>query len=162
MIEVSHVSKIYESAAGPVTVLRDLDLKVGVAETVAIVGPSGSGKTTLLNLLGALDQPSTGTVTIGGAVAIDGPTLFLQGALLLLGGVSLLLIGERTVEKGGAFVSQAAITVGSQKDMRQAGSQPGATDVYPLTVFALGGMLMFVSAVVFMLFLLLIVYMTMG
>jgi NADH-quinone oxidoreductase subunit N len=91
-------------------------------------------------------ERGTRTVTIGGAVAIDGPTLFLQGALLVLGGVSLLLIGERTVEAGGAFVSQAAITVGSQKDMRQAGSQPGATEVYPLTVFALGGMLLFVSA----------------
>ena len=66
MIELSRVSKSYESPAGPVAVLRDLDLKVGEAETVAIVGPSGSGKTTLLNLLGALDQPSAGTVTIDG------------------------------------------------------------------------------------------------
>ena len=86
------------------------------------------------------------TITIGGAVAVDGPTLFLQGSILVLGAVSLLLIGERTIEKGGAFVSQAAITVGSQKDMRQAGSEPGATEVYPLTVFALGGMLLFVAA----------------
>jgi NADH-quinone oxidoreductase subunit N len=88
----------------------------------------------------------TRTVTIGGAVAVDGPTLFLQGSLLVLGAVSLLLIGERAVERGGAFVAQAAITVGSQKDMRQAGGQPGATEVYPLTMFALGGMLLFVSA----------------
>ena len=91
-------------------------------------------------------ERGTRAVTIGGAVAIDGPTLFLQGALLLLGGVSLLLIGERSVELGGPFVAQAAITVGSQKDLRQAASQPGATEVYPLTVFALGGMLLFVSA----------------
>jgi lipoprotein-releasing system ATP-binding protein len=66
MIEVSRVSKIYESPAGTVTVLRDLDLKVGAAETVAIVGPSGSGKTTLLNLLGALDQPTAGSIAIDG------------------------------------------------------------------------------------------------
>jgi NADH-quinone oxidoreductase subunit N len=91
-------------------------------------------------------ERGTRTVTIGGAVAIDGPTLFLQGSLLVLGAVSLLLIGERAVEPGGAFVSQAAVTVGSQKDMRQAGGQPGATEVYPLTMFALGGMLLFVSA----------------
>jgi NADH-quinone oxidoreductase subunit N len=88
----------------------------------------------------------TRTVTIGGAFAVDGPTLFLQGALLALGAVSLLLIGERSIEKGGEFVSQAAITVGSQKDLRQAGGDPGATEVYPLTVFALAGMLLFVSA----------------
>ncbi|GGN47334.1 NADH-quinone oxidoreductase subunit N [Actinoplanes campanulatus] len=91
-------------------------------------------------------QRGTRTVTIGGAVAVDGPTLFLQGSILVLGGVSLLLIGERSIEKGGAFVSQAAVTVGSQKDLQQAGGRPGATEVYPLTVFALGGMLLFVAA----------------
>lgn len=66
MIEVSRLTKTYESPAGPVAVLRELDLTVGAAEAVAIVGPSGSGKTTLLNLLGALDQPTSGTITIGG------------------------------------------------------------------------------------------------
>lgn len=66
MIEVARVSKIYESPAGPVTVLRDLDLTVAAAESVAIIGPSGSGKTTLLNLLGALDQPTSGTIAIDG------------------------------------------------------------------------------------------------
>lgn len=71
MIDVTHVSKSYESPAGPVAVLRDVDLRVGAGEAVAIVGPSGSGKTTLLNLLGALDQPSGGSITIDG-VAISG------------------------------------------------------------------------------------------
>lgn len=71
MIEVSHVSKTYESPGGPVAVLRDLDLRVAAGESVAIVGPSGSGKTTLLNLLGALDQPSSGSIAIGG-VALAG------------------------------------------------------------------------------------------
>jgi NADH-quinone oxidoreductase subunit N len=91
-------------------------------------------------------QHDTRKITIGGAVAVDGPTVFLQGALLVLGAVSLMLIGERSIERGGPFVSQAAITVGSEKDLRQAGDQPGATEVYPLTVFALGGMLLFVAA----------------
>ena len=71
MIEVTSVSKTYESPAGPVAVLRDLDLRVSAGETVAIAGPSGSGKTTLLNLLGALDQPSSGTIAIDG-VALGG------------------------------------------------------------------------------------------
>lgn len=66
MIEASRISKHYDSPAGPVSVLRELDLHVGPAETVAIIGPSGSGKTTLLNLLGALDQPSSGTLRIDG------------------------------------------------------------------------------------------------
>lgn len=71
MIDVARVSKEYDSPAGPVAVLRELDLKVGAGETVAIVGPSGSGKTTLLNLLGALDQPTGGSIAIDG-VAIGG------------------------------------------------------------------------------------------
>ena len=66
MIEASRVSKSYESPAGPVSVLRDLDLRVGAGESAAIIGPSGSGKTTLLNLLGALDQPSSGSIRVGG------------------------------------------------------------------------------------------------
>jgi ABC-type lipoprotein export system ATPase subunit len=66
MIEVSRVTKTYDSPAGPVAVLRDLDLQVAAGESVAIVGPSGSGKTTLLNLLGALDQPTSGSIAIDG------------------------------------------------------------------------------------------------
>ncbi|MEU8659511.1 NADH-quinone oxidoreductase subunit NuoN [Actinoplanes philippinensis] len=98
------------------------------------------------SLVAVVLERGTRTITIGGAVAVDGPTLFLQGSILVLGGVSLMLIGERSIERGGVFVSQAAVTVGSQKDAQQAGGQPGATEVYPLSVFALGGMLLFVAA----------------
>jgi len=71
MIEAAQVSKTFESPAGPVTVLNELNLQVSASEAVAIIGPSGSGKTTLLNLLGALDQPSTGSITIGGQAIND-------------------------------------------------------------------------------------------
>ena len=66
MINVSGVSKVYDSPAGQVSVLNNLDLQVAAGEAVSIVGPSGSGKTTLLNILGALDSPSAGKVEIGG------------------------------------------------------------------------------------------------
>jgi len=85
-------------------------------------------------------------VTIGGAVAVDGPTLFLQGAIILLSVVALLLIGERSVEAGGAFVAQAAVPVGSELDRAQTERTAGATEVYPLTLFAVTGMLLFVAA----------------
>ncbi|MBY8871892.1 NADH-quinone oxidoreductase subunit NuoN [Micromonospora sp. PLK6-60] len=88
----------------------------------------------------------TRLVTIGGAIAVDGPTLFLQGAILILAAMALLLIGERSVERGGYFVAQAAVTAESADDRRQAEGASGATEVYPLTTFAIGGMLIFVSA----------------
>jgi NADH-quinone oxidoreductase subunit N len=87
----------------------------------------------------------TEVVTAGGAVAIDGPALFMQGSLLLFGFLGLLLMAERRVEPGGAFVAQAAVPVGSQADLRQA-SATSATEVFPLALFALGGMALFLAA----------------
>jgi len=68
LVELSGVSKVYDSPSGtdPVVVLRDLDLKVGAGESLAVGGPAGSGKSTLLNLIGALEQPTDGTVTVDG------------------------------------------------------------------------------------------------
>lgn len=79
------------------------------------------------------------------ALAFDGPALFLQGTLIVLGVVAVLLMADRTIEAGGPFVAQAAIPVGSEADRRQV-RQAGATEVFPLTIFALTGMLLFVAA----------------
>ena len=84
--------------------------------------------------------------TAGGAIVIDNVSLFLQGTLLLLGFVAVLMFGERSLERGGPFVPQAAVTVGSDKDRELAATEGGATEVYPLVLFSLGGMLLFVSA----------------
>ncbi len=62
------VSKVYDQGPQPVEVLRDIDLHVAPGERLAIVGRSGSGKSTLLNILGGLDQPSSGEVRVGGEV----------------------------------------------------------------------------------------------
>lgn len=71
MIRARKVCKTYQSPAGPLPVLRDLDLEVGASESASIVGPSGSGKTTLLNLLGALDRPSSGSIEVDGKVVSE-------------------------------------------------------------------------------------------
>jgi NADH-quinone oxidoreductase subunit N len=85
-------------------------------------------------------------LTAAGAVAVDGPALFLQGTIIVLALMSFLVIGERSLDKGGPFVAQAAITIGSERDRVQEEREPGGTEVYPLAMFAVGGMLLFVAA----------------
>ncbi|MGR6999887.1 NADH-quinone oxidoreductase subunit NuoN [Yinghuangia aomiensis] len=82
-----------------------------------------------------------------GAVAVDGPALFLQGTLLLLGIVSVLMIAERRLEPGGdAFAAQAAAAPGSAQEREATAAGLHQTEVFPLTMFALGGMLLFPAA----------------
>jgi lipoprotein-releasing system ATP-binding protein len=66
MLAVTHVSKSYPTPRGDLRVLTDVSLSLNRGEAVAIMGPSGSGKSTLLYILGALDPPSSGTVTLDG------------------------------------------------------------------------------------------------
>jgi len=62
IVLVKRLEKTYQTARGPLTLFRDLDLQVEAGELVAVVGQSGAGKSTLLHILGALDAPSAGTV----------------------------------------------------------------------------------------------------
>ncbi len=65
-VEVSQVSKSYQTAAEEVHALREVDWQVDAGEGLAIIGPSGCGKTTLLNLVGGVDRPSKGRIVVGG------------------------------------------------------------------------------------------------
>jgi putative ABC transport system ATP-binding protein len=66
IIQVSHLSKIYSTAAGETIALNDVSFTIQRGEFVAIMGPSGSGKSTLMHLLGCLDTPSSGTYILDG------------------------------------------------------------------------------------------------
>ena len=66
VIRLAHLGKHYETRAGPVPVLKDVNLDIEPAEFVAIMGPSGSGKSTLMSILGCLDAPSDGTYVFEG------------------------------------------------------------------------------------------------
>ncbi|MBN1306886.1 MAG: ABC transporter ATP-binding protein [Chitinispirillaceae bacterium] len=66
IIELKGVTKTFNAAAVPINAVQGVDLTVDEGEFAAIVGPSGSGKTTLLNLIGGLDEPTSGSIVIGG------------------------------------------------------------------------------------------------
>jgi lipoprotein-releasing system ATP-binding protein len=66
MLEASRVSKEYPAPGGALRVLEDVSLKLERGDAVAVMGPSGSGKSTLLYVLGALETPTSGTVTLDG------------------------------------------------------------------------------------------------
>ena len=66
LIQVRDLDKIYKRGGEEIHVLQGLNLSVGKGEFVAFMGPSGSGKTTLLNLLGGLDVPTRGSITVDG------------------------------------------------------------------------------------------------
>jgi putative ABC transport system ATP-binding protein len=66
LIEIRDLSKVYERGRQKVEVLHHIDLDVDEGDFLALMGPSGSGKTTLLNLIGGLDVPTGGTISVGG------------------------------------------------------------------------------------------------
>jgi NADH-quinone oxidoreductase subunit N len=103
-----------------------------------------------LGLIGALVAvvllAGTERLAAAGSVAVDGPTLFLQGTLLVLSIAALLLIAERGIEAGSAFAPQAAAIPGSAHERTAIATGMVQTEVFPLTMFAVGGMLLFPAA----------------
>lgn len=76
-IRIEHVSKHYIRGGEIVPVLNDIHFDIGHGEFLALMGPSGSGKSTLLNLIAGLDQPSAGSIRVGGSdiASLDDATL---------------------------------------------------------------------------------------
>ena len=66
LVEIRNLSKVYTRGAQKIEVLHHVNLDIGKGDFLALMGPSGSGKTTLLNLIGGLDSPTEGTLTVAG------------------------------------------------------------------------------------------------
>jgi len=116
------------------------DVRHPVQVAVALVGTLGGLVTSLL-LAGERQ------VTAGGALAVDGPAVFLQATIAGLGALSLLLFAERSLDPArSAFVAAAAVPAGSPRDRELMTAPRVQTEVYPLTTFAIGGMMLFVAA----------------
>ncbi|MGH3154977.1 MAG: NADH-quinone oxidoreductase subunit NuoN, partial [Streptosporangiaceae bacterium] len=88
---------------------------------------------------------AAGRIAAMGAVAVDRPTLFIQGTILVLAFVSVLLIAESSHDVS-PFVAQAAAVPGSAEEREGLLAGITHTEVYPLTLFAIGGMLLFPAA----------------
>ncbi|PWT90553.1 MAG: ABC transporter ATP-binding protein [Blastocatellia bacterium] len=71
MISLQHITKTYVTPAGQFFALRNVNLDIKAGEFVGLVGKSGSGKSTLLNIVGGIDQPSSGVVVVNGSAIQD-------------------------------------------------------------------------------------------
>jgi putative ABC transport system ATP-binding protein len=71
LISLTHVTKFYSQGTVAVVALRDVSLSIDAGECVAVMGSSGSGKSTLLNLIGCIDVPTHGTVSIDGRLTTN-------------------------------------------------------------------------------------------
>ena len=66
MLDVRALTKSYPTPRGPLSILDRVSFTLAAGESLCVVGPSGSGKSTLLNVLGGLEPPTSGTVTLEG------------------------------------------------------------------------------------------------
>jgi putative ABC transport system ATP-binding protein len=73
LVQVRGVHKTFFRGGEKIDVLQGLDVAVAKGEFLALMGPSGSGKSTLLNLIGGLDRPTAGSITVGGVSITDLP-----------------------------------------------------------------------------------------
>jgi NADH-quinone oxidoreductase subunit N len=88
-------------------------------------------------------SPSGNDPLFAGSLAIDGTGLFFQGTICVLAIMAALLIAERSVDVGSPIVASAAVVVGSPADRRLSGTDRVQTEVFPLLLFAVSGMLVF-------------------
>jgi len=121
VLKVENLVKVFESTAGTVAALRGINLTVRKGEFVSIVGPSGSGKSTLLHLIGALDRPTSGSVSIRGVDVFsmsDSELATMRNYLIGFIFQSYNLINRTTVMKNVMLPSIVSGMNGEERDRR--------------------------------------------
>ncbi|OXM59236.1 NADH-quinone oxidoreductase subunit NuoN [Amycolatopsis vastitatis] len=117
--------------------------RFGIQVGLSLLAIIGAGVALIVYATG--NAPAAGVTTFSKSISIDRPALFLWGTLLALAFGAVLLISDRVVEPGGALVAQAGIRPGTVQDRAQTATVM-QTEVFPLTLFALGGMMAFCAA----------------
>ena len=121
IIDAHNVSKTYNKKMVPVKALQDVHVHIEEGEFVALVGPSGSGKSTLLNMIGGLDEPTTGTVFVDGVEITQLPeNKLIDFRLHNIGFVfqSFNLIPVLTAKENIGFVLQLQDTPRDEREKR--------------------------------------------
>ncbi len=137
MIELADVHLTLPSAAGPVAILRGVDLDVDAGDSVSVVGPSGSGKSSLMSIVGGIERPSGGRVVVDGVdlatLDEDGLALFRRDRVGILF-QSFHLIGTMTALENVALplelAGDAAAFAGAAALLREVGLEHRLTH-YP-------------------------------
>jgi NADH-quinone oxidoreductase subunit N len=114
---------------------------------VAIVAALVATVWVALDLKPRGDGAGFGSIAVEGAIAVDGPAVFLWGTLLVMSLISVLLFAERALEGGiTAFAGQAAALPGTEAEREASTKGLEHTEVFPLALFAVTGMLLFPAA----------------
>jgi len=122
-------------------------LRYLIQTALAVLGVLGALVATItvgLNLKPLADGTAFGAIAAEGAIAVDGPSIFIWGTLLAMSLVSVLLFAERHLEGGvTAFAGQAAALPGTEAERQASTLGLEHTEVFPLMMFSLGGMMLF-------------------
>ncbi|MDH6134021.1 NADH-quinone oxidoreductase subunit N [Kitasatospora sp. MAA4] len=125
--------------------------RYGVQVALALSGLIASFAAVVVLAADGYGSTKSGLLAMG-SVALDGPALFLQGVILLAAVVSVLMYAERRLDPrvegvaSDAFTAQGAATPGGEQERLATKAGFASTEVYPLTLFAVGGMLLFPAA----------------
>ena len=138
IVLIAGVLGVVVEAFVPLRLRRPVQLGLALAST--------AGAVVAVAALWADVAASGGTVVLNGSMIIDGPALVLQGTVAALGLIALLVIADRTESGDDAFAPSASAVPGSDYEELARRKGLAQTEVYPLVLFALGGMMIFPAA----------------